>query len=173
MLREVLKLSVYPSTTPWRRTEGQEAYTFTPRRLNSQGKRLRYPLARKLGGPQSRSERCGEDKKSHHCPCRELNPGCPARSLVSILTEIDSKLAPSQKLEKHPRQNWWRCFRALCFNVLVIYFISDLAYEIFCALSLTRRKEQFFCLSFLIVLFYLAMLRGFYLWIYQTIGRTP
>jgi hypothetical protein len=27
--------------------------------------------------------------------------------------------------------------------------------------------------SFLIVLFYLAVSRGFYLWIYETIGRTP
>jgi hypothetical protein len=27
-------------------------------------------------------------KNSHHCPRRELNPSCPARSLVSILTEL-------------------------------------------------------------------------------------
>jgi hypothetical protein len=27
-------------------------------------------------------------KTSHHCPCRELNPGRPARSLVSIPTEL-------------------------------------------------------------------------------------
>jgi hypothetical protein len=27
-------------------------------------------------------------KKSHQCPCWELNPGRPARSLVSVLTEL-------------------------------------------------------------------------------------
>jgi len=27
-------------------------------------------------------------KKSYHCPCREMNHGRPARSLVSILTEL-------------------------------------------------------------------------------------
>jgi len=27
-------------------------------------------------------------KKKHHYPCRELNAGHPARSLVSILTEL-------------------------------------------------------------------------------------
>jgi hypothetical protein len=29
-----------------------------------------------------------EEKKSHHCPCWELNPGHPAHSVVSILTEL-------------------------------------------------------------------------------------
>jgi len=37
-------------------------------------------------GPQIRSGRSGE-KKSHHWPCRKLNPGRLARSLATILTE--------------------------------------------------------------------------------------
>jgi hypothetical protein len=38
----------------------------------------RYPLDRRLGGPQSRSGRYGEEKS---CLCQESNPGSPARSL--------------------------------------------------------------------------------------------
>jgi hypothetical protein len=41
------------------------------------GTRYRYPLDRRMGGPQSRSKRDGEE-----VPCR------PARSLVTILTEV-------------------------------------------------------------------------------------
>jgi hypothetical protein len=42
----------------------------------------------RLGGHRSRSGRDGEKKKSHHCPCRELNPIRPAHNLVSIPTNI-------------------------------------------------------------------------------------
>jgi hypothetical protein len=38
--------------------------SFTPRPLYSRGKSLRYPLDRRLGGPQSRSGPCGEENKS-------------------------------------------------------------------------------------------------------------
>jgi hypothetical protein len=31
-------------------------------------------------------------ERSHHCPCRELNPGRPTLSLVSILTELSRLL---------------------------------------------------------------------------------
>jgi len=50
-------------------------------------------LYRKLGGPQSLSICGGEEKISHHCPCLELDPGGPARSIVTILTELP-RLAP-------------------------------------------------------------------------------
>jgi hypothetical protein len=43
--------------TSWRR-----AVSFTPLPLYSLGKSPRYPLDRRLGGPQSRSGRCGEEK---------------------------------------------------------------------------------------------------------------
>jgi hypothetical protein len=39
-----------------------------------------------LGWTQSRSGRGGEEKNSS--PCRELNPGLSACSLVSILTKL-------------------------------------------------------------------------------------
>jgi hypothetical protein len=40
--------------------------SFTPRSLYPKGKSPWYPLDRKLGGPQSRSGRGGEEKNSHH-----------------------------------------------------------------------------------------------------------
>jgi hypothetical protein len=52
----------------------------------------RCPLDRRLGRPQSRSGRGVEEKKSNHCPRRELNHGRPARSLVSILSELSRLL---------------------------------------------------------------------------------
>jgi hypothetical protein len=54
--------------------------SFTPRKLYP-----RYPLDRRLGGAQSRSERGGEEKNFE--PCRESNPVRPARSLVTTPTE--------------------------------------------------------------------------------------
>jgi hypothetical protein len=40
---------------------------------------LKWKLSRRLGGPRSGSG--GENKKSHHCPCRELNPGSYFREI--------------------------------------------------------------------------------------------
>jgi hypothetical protein len=62
--------------------------TFTPRPLYPRVESPRCPYDKKLGGRQNRYGRCGEEKKSYHCPSRELNTGRPARSLVTILTEL-------------------------------------------------------------------------------------
>jgi hypothetical protein len=62
--------------------------SFTSRRFYPRCKSPLYPLDRRPGGPQSRSRHGGKDEESHHRSCREMNPGRPARSLVSILTEI-------------------------------------------------------------------------------------
>jgi len=43
--------------------------------------------------PHSRSGRGGEENDSHHCPYREMNPGRPASSLVTILTELPRLLS--------------------------------------------------------------------------------
>jgi hypothetical protein len=45
--------------------------TFTPWSLYYQGKSPQYPLDRRLGGPQNRSECSDEEKKLHHRPCQE------------------------------------------------------------------------------------------------------
>jgi hypothetical protein len=42
--------------------------SFTPRPLYPQGKSHWYPLNGRLGGPQSRSTRGGEEKNSHPLP---------------------------------------------------------------------------------------------------------
>jgi hypothetical protein len=39
-----------------------------------------YPLDRRLGRPQTYSRHGGEEKKSLHCLCQELDPGHPART---------------------------------------------------------------------------------------------
>jgi hypothetical protein len=62
--------------------------SFTPRPLYPEGKSPQYPL----DGNQSRSGRGGQEKKSHHCSCRELNPGHPARSTAPILAELSQLL---------------------------------------------------------------------------------
>jgi hypothetical protein len=55
--------------------------SFAPRPLNPQGKSPWYPLDRRLGGPQSRSGRGGEEKNSQSLPGMEpKNPDRPARS---------------------------------------------------------------------------------------------
>jgi hypothetical protein len=46
-----------------------------------------YPLNMKFIGPQGRSGRGGEEEKSHHSLCR-LITGLPARSVVTVLTEL-------------------------------------------------------------------------------------
>jgi hypothetical protein len=45
-----------------------EAVSFTPRHLYPRGKSSWYPLDRRLGGPQSRSGRGGEEKNSQPLP---------------------------------------------------------------------------------------------------------
>jgi hypothetical protein len=69
--------------TTWRKV-----LSFTPRPLFSRSQNPRYPLDRRLGGPQSRSGRGDEERKSHNYPRRESNPDRPARSIVSVLTEL-------------------------------------------------------------------------------------
>jgi hypothetical protein len=52
-----------------------------------QGKSPCCPLDRRLGGPQSRSGRGGEEKNIFYS-CRESNPGRPATSLIIVLTGL-------------------------------------------------------------------------------------
>jgi len=65
---------------------GVEVYfhIFLPSALYPLGKSPRNTLDRKLGGLKCRSGRGGEEKTSHHCLCRELNPVRPTRELMSI-----------------------------------------------------------------------------------------
>jgi hypothetical protein len=52
--------------------DGSEWLAVHPGRFTPQGKSSRYPLDRRLGGPQSRSGCCGEEKNSQ--PLLGLEP---------------------------------------------------------------------------------------------------
>jgi hypothetical protein len=55
--------------------------SFTPLPLYPRGKSPRYPLDRKLGGPQSRSGRCGEEK---NLALPEIEPGPSSPQLYQL-----------------------------------------------------------------------------------------
>jgi hypothetical protein len=67
--------------TSWRAASCPSCFT-------SRCKSPQYPTGRRLGKSQSQSGHNGKEKKSHHFPFRELNPGHPASTLISILTEL-------------------------------------------------------------------------------------
>jgi hypothetical protein len=67
---------------------------FTPQPLDHE-RRLRCPLDRTLGGPHSRSYRGSEEREFLHSLCQELNSDRPARSRVTILTELQLGISRS------------------------------------------------------------------------------
>jgi hypothetical protein len=69
-----MRLWRYSSAILYLGTRRRWVVSFTPRPLCP-----RYPLDRRLSGPQSWSGRCGVDTKSP-VPRRETNPGRPANS---------------------------------------------------------------------------------------------
>jgi len=60
--------------------------SFTHWPLYPCGKSTQYPLNRRLDGPQSQSGCNAEEKNS--LPTRNPNPGHPAHSLVTMVTEL-------------------------------------------------------------------------------------
>jgi hypothetical protein len=72
------------------------------RRVISFMSRPLYPEVRSSGthwtggwvGHRAGLDAVAKRKKSRHCLCRELNPSRPARSLVSILTELPGSCIP-------------------------------------------------------------------------------
>jgi hypothetical protein len=62
----------------------------------SRGKRRRYPLDRRLGGPQSRYGRGGKERTYQHLP--GIEPRSPSRSLATVLTEL-TQLLPYENVE--------------------------------------------------------------------------
>jgi hypothetical protein len=65
--------------------------SFRTRPLHLQGKSTQYPLELRLGETHSRSGCGGDEKISRQSHCRKSNSGCLARSIVSVLTYLDSK----------------------------------------------------------------------------------
>jgi hypothetical protein len=90
----------YSSTTLGLGTRCRRVVGFTPRQLCSPGKSLRYPLDRRLGGPQNRYGHCGIKKKILFLP------GIEPRSRLATLTKLI-------KREKH----FWRLGFATVYRV--------------------------------------------------------
>jgi hypothetical protein len=83
-----------------------EVVSFTPRPLYPQGKSPRYPLDRRLGGPQSPSGRSGEEKNFQTSPGFEpQSSDCPARSQPLYRLNYPG---PSQMLFGWANQGGWR-----------------------------------------------------------------
>jgi hypothetical protein len=70
---------------------------------------------------QNKSGRSGEEKKFHHSPRWESNPGRPARSLVTILTELlDSiKMRRKQNISHFP----FLLLLVLLIPMLLVFFV--------------------------------------------------
>jgi hypothetical protein len=72
--------------------------SFTPLPLYSRGKNPRYPLDRRLGGPQSRSGRLGEEKILDPAGTRTPTPRSsspqPVGFPVYVLTEKEFPILP-------------------------------------------------------------------------------
>jgi hypothetical protein len=80
--------------------DGDEWSASCSNRFNPGVRVPKYLLNWRLGVPQSRSGRGGEEKNSHHCPYRELNSGHPARSLVTTLSRSIRRGAPNSNLAR-------------------------------------------------------------------------
>jgi hypothetical protein len=63
-----------------------EEWSYSSTNFQPWGKSTRYPLDRRLGGSQSQSATRGKEKNL--CSCQKLNPGLPAHSLITVLTEL-------------------------------------------------------------------------------------
>jgi len=63
--------------------------SFMPWLLYPQAKSPEYPLDRRLGGSWNQS---GYNDETSPCPYQEPNPGHPASSLDTILTELSQLL---------------------------------------------------------------------------------
>jgi hypothetical protein len=78
--------------TTWRRV-----VNFGPRPLYPRGKSPRYPLDRRLGGPQSRSGRFGEEKILDPIGTRTRTPRSSSPQLVAIPTTLSRLLYTVQQ----------------------------------------------------------------------------
>jgi hypothetical protein len=99
--------------------------TFTPRSLYPQGKSPRYPLDRRLGGPQSRSERGGEEKNPQPLPGIEpptIQPvaqRCTTELSRPLVYKIVSKIFRTGRLEPKLQMVQLSATRRSCIAIFV------------------------------------------------------
>jgi hypothetical protein len=58
------------------------------------------PIRKEVGGPWTSLEAVTKRKRFYRCPYREMNPDRPARSLISIPTELPRLLESIKKLNE-------------------------------------------------------------------------
>jgi hypothetical protein len=92
--------------------------SFTPRPLYPQGNITWYPLDRRLGGPQSRSGRGGEENNSQPPSGTELkNPDRPSRSPALYRLSYHG----SHDIEIENQYSYKFCINHFCLRVLILY----------------------------------------------------
>jgi hypothetical protein len=87
--------------------------SFTSRTLYPQGKNPWYPLDRRLGGPQSRSGRGGEEKNSQPLP--ELEP-----SIIQAVAQRYTAELSRLLISPYPHPIPSTSVSMLCFHMLLI-----------------------------------------------------
>jgi hypothetical protein len=108
---------------------GRWVVSFTPLPLYPRGKIPRYPLDRRLSGPQSQSGRCGEETILY---CQESKSGRPARSPSLYRLSFSDSFGVSNACEKRVTPLAWFC-------------VSVALYEEFEALSILSTKLLGLC----------------------------
>jgi hypothetical protein len=90
--------------------------SFKPRPLYSRGKNHgTHWTGGWGGGPCAGLDIMAKRRKSNYCPCRELNPGRPARRLVSILTQV-SRLLLLFVLQRFAKSSWYYYCKGIMTN---------------------------------------------------------
>jgi hypothetical protein len=79
--------------------------SFTPQPFYTRGKSPRYPLDRRLGGPQRRSARCAEEKILDPTRTRTLTPWLSSPYPVAIPTMLYTVSRYSIKCNVHSEQD--------------------------------------------------------------------
>jgi hypothetical protein len=134
-----------------------EVVSFTPRPRYLQEKSPRYPLDRRLGGPQSRSGRGVEGQENNSLPFhstwrqgQSLSPLCRVHFFMQLSEYVQSKFSRKYKRNTVPREMFPRNSWELKLNLVLILIIKD---------SFTRTEvgtgvwfqagveREFFCIS--------------------------
>jgi hypothetical protein len=127
------------------------------RPLYPRGKSPRYPLDMRLDGTQRRSGRGGYEKESRHCPCQKLNPGRPARSVVTELHRLSvtyllyeglSKSFRTGRLERELQMIQLSATRCSCIAILWVSLVS------FAAVTLRVVSLRVFIIVVVVVVYF-------------------
>jgi hypothetical protein len=89
--------------------------------LYSQGKSLLYHWIGGWVGLRASVDAVAKRKKFLPCPCWELNPSCPAHSLVTILTEIHWVVIITHN--EHHYKNILSCVTAQGIFITTLYLV--------------------------------------------------